>query len=70
VEKDNRNIINIVDILSKKQCCILVGPIYNGKKHFLMESYRASGIESVEIYNIDLITYEEFLGCFENDLWK
>jgi len=59
-----------VDILSKKQCCIVVGPIYNGKKHFLMESFRTSGVGPVEIYNIDFITYERFLGFFENDLWK
>ena len=49
--------MNLVDILAKKQHCILVGPSYNGKKHFMFESYRASGVGPVETYNTDFITY-------------
>lgn len=50
------------EVFKKKQFCLLVGPNYTGKKHLILETYKAAGIGPVETYYTDLITYEEFFG--------
>ncbi len=36
-DKDGKNIMNVViDVLDKKQLCVLVGPTYTGKKDLML----------------------------------
>jgi len=60
----------IVDIVSKQQLCILVGPNNHSKKYLMLETYKTSGIGPVETYYTDLMSYKDFYGNFENGLWK
>ena len=47
-EKDGGSMVQImVDVMNKKQMCVVVGNGYMGKQYVMMEVYKTSGIGPV-----------------------